>query len=258
MKNNNYGLVTGAAGFLGDIHCNSLINSGYGLIMVDINKSLLEKKYYYFKKNYPYSRILKYVIDITSKKKLLNLYKKLKDKFFIRVLINNACIDSKPKVKNKKISFISSWDKEFNVGLKAPYYLIEIFSEAMKNNKDGCIINIASDLSIIAPNQNIYKSSYKNFKKPITYSIIKHGLVGLTKYYASELAKYNITCNSISPVGIYNNQKKNFVKELIKLIPMKRMATKDDVKNTVDFLVNKKQKFITGQNIVIDGGRTII
>ena len=128
----------------------------------------------------------------------------------------------------------------------------------MKKKKDGCIINVASDLSVIAPNQKIYKSSFKNFVKPVTYSVIKHGLIGMTKYYASLFAEYNITCNAISPVGVFNNQKKKFVNELIKLIPMKRMANKSDIKNTVDFLIDKKQKFITGQNIIIDGGRTII
>ena len=80
----------------------------------------------------------------------------------------------------------------------------------------------------------------------------------MTKYYASLFAEYKITCNAISPIGVFNNQKKNFVNELIKLIPMKRMANKADIKNTIDFLIDKKQKFITGQNIIIDGGRTVI
>jgi NAD(P)-dependent dehydrogenase (short-subunit alcohol dehydrogenase family) len=72
---------------------------------------------------------------------------------------------------------------------------------------DWCIINIASDLSIIVLNPSIYKSSFKNFVKPVTYSVIKHGLIGMTKYYASILAEYNIICNAISPVGVFNNQK---------------------------------------------------
>ena len=78
------------------------------------------------------------------------------------------------------------------------------------------------------------------------------------KYYAVELAKFNITCNAISPAGVYNNHEKKFISNIKKLIPMNRMANKHDIKNTIDFLINKKQKFITGQNIVIDGGRTIL
>ena len=123
------------------------------------------------------------------------------------------------------------------------------------NKTGGVIINVASDLSVIAPNHKIYK---KGVFKPVMYSVIKHGLIGMTKFYAALLANHNITCNAISPVGIFNNQNKKFVKELIKLIPMNRMAKKNDIKNTIDFLINKKQEFITGQNIIIDGGRTII
>ena len=258
--NNHYGLVTGAAGFLGLEHCKSILDIKLGLIMIDVNQQKLKKAYSFLKKNYPSASIVKFLIDITSEKKVQNLSKILQKKnIFIRTLINNACIDPKPqKTINKKSLILKSWDRELDVGLKGSYYLIEYFSQDMKKNKNGCIINIASDLSIIAPNQSIYKSSFKNFKKPVTYSVIKHGLIGMTKYYAALLAEYNITCNAISPVGIFNNQNKKFIKELTKLIPMKRMAKKNDIKNTIDFLVNKKQKFITGQNIIIDGGRTII
>ena len=127
----------------------------------------------------------------------------------------------------------------------------------IKNNR-GCIINIASDLSVIAPDQLLYEKIYKNFEKPVTYSVIKHGLLGITKYYAAKYGKYNITCNAISPVGVFNNQNKKFVKRLKKRIPMNRMANKEDIKYSINFLLSKKQKFITGHNLVIDGGRTII
>ena len=136
--------------------------------------------------------------------------------------------------------------------------MIENFTENMIKNKKGSIINIASDLSLIAPNQSIYKNVYKNFEKPITYSIIKHGILGMTKYYAAKFAKFNITCNALSPVGVFNNQNKKFVKKLIKLIPMGRMASTEDIDHIMNFLISRNQKFITGQNIVIDGGRTII
>lgn len=259
LSKNNFGLVTGAAGFLGVEHCKSILESNLGLVMIDVNKNELEKSYNYLKKNYPNSKILKFLLDITSEKKILKLYNQLnKKKIFVRTLINNACIDPKPKKTSKKKFVLKTWNKELDVGLKGAYLMIEYFSRDMKKKKDGCIINIASDLSIIAPNQSIYKNSFKNFIKPVTYSVIKHGLIGITKYYAAMLAEYKITCNAISPVGIFNNQNKKFINQLIKLIPMKRMAKKNDIKNTIDFLIDKKQKFITGQNIIIDGGRTII
>ncbi len=259
MSKTKFGLVTGAAGLLGFEHCKTLLNSGYGVIMLDINKSALDKKYKELSKKYKKLPIKKFYTNITSESDLSKLTKKVKkDKIFIRVLINNACIDPKPKKNTKVKNILKSWDKELSVGLKGSYLMIEYFSKNMIDNKDGCIINIASDLSIIAPNQSIYKNVYKNFVKPVTYSVIKHGIIGLTKYYAASLARFNITCNAISPIGIYNNQSKKFVKNLTNLIPMGRMAKTEDINNTTSFLINENQKFITGQNIVIDGGRTIL
>ena len=114
----------------------------------------------------------------------------------------------------------------------------------MKYKKDGCIVNIASDLSVIAPNQSIYKKIYKSYIKPLSYSVVKHGLIGLTKYYAALYGEFNITCNAISPAGVYNNQDKKFVKNLTELIPMNRMADKKDIKNVINFFINKNKNLL--------------
>ena len=128
----------------------------------------------------------------------------------------------------------------------------------MKKKKEGSIINIGSDLSVIAPNQKIYKTSFKNYIKPPSYSIIKHGTVGMTKYFASLFASDLIKVNMISPGPIFNNNPKNLVKELKKIIPMQRLGLKEDLKSAINFLMDNENNYITGQNIVIDGGRTII
>jgi NAD(P)-dependent dehydrogenase (short-subunit alcohol dehydrogenase family) len=250
------GIVTGAAGFLGPVHSKSILDLYQGLVIVDIDRKKLELAFKNLVIDYPKKKILKFNLDITKEDQINKLEKKIRENFFfVRVLINNAAIDPKPSERNKKNL---NWDRELDVGLKAAYLLIKYFSKQMIKRKDGCIINIASDLSIIAPTQSIYKNSYRNFIKPVTYSIIKHGLIGLTKYYAALYGEYNITCNAISPVGVFNNQDKKFVKKLSNLIPMKRMANKSDIKNVIDFLINKNQRFVTGQNIAIDGGRTIV
>lgn len=250
------GIVTGAAGFLGQVHSRSILDLYQALVIVDINKKKLDLTFKDLAKNYPKKKILKFKLDISKENQIKKLKEELKKNFFfVRVLINNAAIDPKPtKIGQKNLN----WNRELDVGLKGAYLLIKYFSKQMIKKKDGCIINIASDLSIIAPTQSIYKNSYGNFIKPVTYSVIKHGLIGLTKYYAALYGEYNITCNAISPVGVFNNQDKKFVKKISNLIPMKRMAKKSDIKNVIDFLINKNQKFITGQNIAIDGGRTIV
>ena len=126
----------------------------------------------------------------------------------------------------------------------------------METKKKGVILNIGSDLSIIAPDQRLY--SHLNSLKPVTYSVVKHGIVGLTKYLASYWSSKNIRVNCLSPGGIYNKQDKNFTKKIKKLIPLNRMAHKNEYNEVIQFLCSDASSYMTGQNIIIDGGRTII
>ena len=127
----------------------------------------------------------------------------------------------------------------------------------MYKKKQGSIINIGSDLSIIAPNQDIYKS-YNNYIKPVTYSVIKHGLLGMTKYFASLYAENNVRVNMISPGSIKRNQNKKLTKQLKNIIPMNRLGNPDDVMGILLYLASEYSNYTTGQNFLIDGGRTII
>ena len=117
----------------------------------------------------------------------------------------------------------------------------------------GFILNIASDLSIISPDQRIYDDGVK----PASYGVAKAGVVNLTKYLATYLAKKNIRVNSLSPAGVYNNQSEEFVSKFSNLIPMDRMAEQDEYKGAVVFMCSDASSFMTGHNFIIDGGRTI-
>ena len=128
----------------------------------------------------------------------------------------------------------------------------------MFKKKKGSIINIGSDLSVIAPNQKIYKSSYKNYIKPVTYSVIKHGMLGLTKYFASLYGPNNVRVNMISPGPILNKQTKKLLKELKNAIPMGRLGSSKEILGLLLFLSSSESSYVTGQNILVDGGRTII
>ncbi len=253
MRNRNkYVLVTGAAGFLGTHFCALFLKNGYSVIAVDINTRFLKKK----------KNLIIYKCDISIEEEVFAMFLKLKQNYFVELLINNAAVDSIPtKVsKNVRDRLLSAkiWDKELNVGLKGSYLMIKYFGEEMVKKKCGNIINIGSDLSVIAPNQNIYKTVYKNFIKPVTYSVIKHGLFGMTKYFASLYANENVKVNMLSPGPIFNNQNKKFVNELKKIIPMKKIGKKKDLDSAILFLADKKNEYFTGQNLLVDGGRTII
>ena len=177
------------------------------------------------------------------------------------ILINGAARDhipsKKKKIKKIRLENFSEkvWTEDLNVGLTGSLLTTKIFGSYMASKKRG-ILNISSDLGIIAPNQEIYRKS--KFIKPISYSVIKHGIIGLTKYTASYWAKKNIRCNAIAPGGIFNNQDKNFLNEIKKVIPMGRMAKKNEYNDLVLFLCSKSSSYLTGSVVISDGGRTII
>ena len=197
MKFKFFSLVTGSAGLLGKHHARGLLNLKKNIILTDIDLKKCIKISNKLKKEYPQQEILSFKLDVTNEQSVKNLNKKLrKKKIIISVLINNAAIDAKFTSKiNKNDSRLESfslkkWSHEINVGLTGAMICSKHFGSIMsKHCKNGIILNIASDLSVISPNQSIYKTKgvapSKQKVKPITYSVIKHGIIGLTKYIAT-------------------------------------------------------------------------
>jgi NAD(P)-dependent dehydrogenase (short-subunit alcohol dehydrogenase family) len=256
MKKNSFNLnnkniiITGGNGFLGSQITDALLSENANVYIVDIKKP--KKK----------TSVKHFTSDITNEnelKKILKFFKLKKIK--IDVLINNAAIDyppSKSKKNNLKLETFPNtlWDKDISVSLKGSYLCTKVFGSYMSKFKKGTIINVSSDLGIIAPDQRIYKKS--NFIKPVTYSIVKHGIIGLTKYTASYWGKKNIRCNAIAPGGIFNGQDPSFVRNINKLIPLGRMAKKKEYNGLILFLCSDLSSYLTGSVIVADGGRSII
>lgn len=248
-------LVTGGAGFLGSFYCEKFIKNNHYVICVDNNEKKLKRLKNKFKKKF-----IIFNCDISSEKEVKQLFNCVNKKFFVNILVNNAAIDAVPLniKRNNKYPEISQWDKEMDVGLKGSYIMIKYFGEFMYKKNNGSIINIGSDLSVIAPNQKVYKGVYKNYFKPVTYSVLKHGLLGMTKYFASMYADKNVRVNMLSPGPVKNKQKKKLISNLLDLIPAKRLADREDIAEAILFLSEKKSQYINGQNIILDGGRTII
>ena len=156
---------------------------------------------------------------------------------------------------------IDQWNLDLNVGLMGSFLCTKVFGSTMsKDGLGGVILNISSDLSVISPNQNIYKERDKRDEdqpvKPVSYSVAKHGIIGLTRYTSTYWANKNLRCNAICPGGIYNNQPDDFVESLSKLIPMGRMAEKDEYHGLIIFLLSDASSYINGSIISADGGRT--
>lgn len=260
---NQFSLITGAAGLLGEQHAIALLDISSNIILTDINAKKLNKLKKKLQTIYPYLKILSFVMDVTSEKSIRKVSRRLiKNKINLKVLINNAAIDAKFDNKSKAIKKgsienlnLKVLKKEIDVGLIGYILVTKIFIDLLKKNKKGSIIlNIASDLSSIAPNHNIYP---KNNYKPISYSVIKHGVVGITKYLATYLNRYNIRCNTLSPGSVKNMQPKTFINKIKKLIPLNRLARHNEYHGAIKFLCTDASSYMNGQNIIIDGGRSI-
>ena len=263
-------LITGAAGLLGKEHALAILEAGGKVILTDISTKELNKTKKDLQSKYDSESIKAFKMDVSNKKDISRVSGLLlKSKTRVDVLINNAAIN--PKVKNKLSAekknrlenfSSSSWDKEIEVGLKGAFLCSQIFGSLMASDlKGGVILNISSDLSVISPNQKIYEVNQKPQKeqpvKPVTYSVIKVGLIGLTRYVATYWARNNIRCNALSPGGVFNNQDEDFVNRLNSLIPLGRMAEKDEYRSAIQFLCSDASSYVNGQNNVIDGGRSV-
>lgn len=261
-----YALVTGSAGFLGPTHALALAEIGYNLILTDIDITKLNKIKLEILKKFPEIQIHSLFMDVVNIDSLREVNKFLEvEKINLTSLVNNAAINPSPDQINKNNRFenFSAFQliEEINVGLVGTMQCCQIFGSQMANQKYGSIINIASDLSVISPNQEIYKKKNDlndtHVEKPISYSIIKTGLIGLTRYLSTYWAKSNVRVNAISPGGIFNNHEDEFKNNISRLIPMNRMAESWEIIGALQFLASNASTYVTGHNLIIDGGRTI-
>ena len=265
---NQVALVTGAAGLLGIEHSIALIQSGADVVMTDIDLNVLRKS---AKKVFEVTGVepIKILLDVTDQNSIILVKNQLvKQGKHVKILINNAAID--PKVKQDSMiessrleNFeVNDWDFQIKVGLTGAMLCSKIFGAEMAKKDGGVILNISSDLSLIAPDQRLYQKSgllpEEQPVKPVSYSVIKHGLIGLTKYLATYWADQGVRCNALSPGGVYTSQDDEFVNRLQNLIPLGRMANKDEYRGVIQFMCSDAAAYMNGQNIVMDGGRSVL
>lgn len=263
-------LITGSAGLLGYEHAFAVLAAGAEVVLTDIDlKKLILIKDKLIEGNSDFaSRIFILNMDVTDLESIHFVSDKVLKKYGrIDVLINNAAIN--PKVEQSNVNLtrlenftIDQWNLELSVGLTGAFLCIKEFGSIMaRGGLGGNIINICSDLSVIAPDQRLYEiegvSDDLQSVKPVSYSVIKHGLVGLTKYVATYWIKEGVRCNCISPGGVFVNQPIQFLTEISKRIPVGRMAYSHEYREAIIFLASEASSYMNGHNLVIDGGRSI-
>jgi NAD(P)-dependent dehydrogenase (short-subunit alcohol dehydrogenase family) len=259
-------VLTGGAGMLAEQFALAIMSEGGKVFLLDIDKEALNNKIKILTQKYP-NQCEGITTDITNelsvtqaKKLIINNDQKIS--VLINIAANNPKIESNNKINFSRLENfqLSQWNNDISVGLTGAFICAKIFGTEMAKKKQGIIVNIASDLSIIAPDQRIYRED--NLKddmqpvKPITYSVVKSGLIGLTKYLATYWADQGVRVNALSPGGVFANQPEEFIDKLTNLIPMGRMANLDEYNSAIIFLCSDASSYMTGTNLVIDGGRT--
>jgi len=267
---NKTALITGAAGLLGTEHAAALLESGASVALTDISEAGLASARASFSRHADPKRILTYLMDVTQPDGVRAVAEKLAEGGRrVDILVNNAAIDPKVKgdqgvVETSRLEGfpIDQWDMQLAVGLTGAFLCSQVFGSAMaRDGKGGVILNIASDLSVVSPDQRLYRkkglADEMQPVKPVTYSVIKAGLVGLTRYLATYWADRGVRSNALSPGGVFNGQGEEFVQRLTSLIPLGRMARRDEYRAAVQFLCSDASSYLNGQNIVMDGGRSV-
>jgi NAD(P)-dependent dehydrogenase (short-subunit alcohol dehydrogenase family) len=262
-------IITGGAGLLGYQHGAILAAAGAHVVLLDLGLANPQLRAEQLAADHG-PDCLGLAVDITSEASLLEARDVILAKFNrIDILINNAA--NNPKVEDQKPGQpwsrlenfpIETWNADIAVGLTGAFLCSRIFGQEMVKRNSGVILNVASDLGVIAPDQRLYRKEGvpedQQPVKPVTYSVVKTALLGLTRYLSTYWTANNIRVNAISPGGVSADQPDEFTARLHQLIPMGRMAHKEEYQGAILFLCSDASSYMTGQNLIVDGGRSVL
>lgn len=237
-------IVTGSEGLLGKAIVTDIKKEGGIAICLDISHETA-------------SELHRYKVDLTHQEETeSNLIKLFEAYHHIDGLVNNAYPRTKDWGTKMEEVALSSFRQNVDWQLNSIFHLIQLISNHMIGFNQGSVVNIASIYGIVGNDFTLYDNT--NLTSPVAYSAIKGGLINMNRYLASYFGKNNLRFNCVSPGGIQDQQPDEFIKNYNAKVPMKRMGTPEDIAPTVSFLLSEKSKYITGQNIAIDGGWTAI
>jgi NAD(P)-dependent dehydrogenase (short-subunit alcohol dehydrogenase family) len=260
-------VITGATGLLGKKHAEAIACYGGTLVLLDLSQHTLDEFSQQLEEQYNIKAV-GYSVDITNEEQIkLNCDLIIKKFGRIDGLVNNAA--NNPKVEDsseKNFSRLENfpldiWSQDVAVGLTGAFLCAKYYGyQISKNPAGGSIVNISSDLGLMAPDQRLYARSglpeEQQPVKPVTYSVVKTGMIGLTRYLATYWAEKKVRCNAICPGGVENGQPKDFIEQINLRIPMNRMAKSDEFQGALLWILSDASSYLNGAIIPIDGGRT--
>lgn len=252
---------------LGQKHAEAVAEYGGTPILIDLSKEKVEKMATQLRSSYGVDS-KGFLVDITDEKQVNENAKIIFNEYGkIDGLINNAA--NNPKVEDKDDNIFSrlenfsidNWNQDIAVGLTGAFLCAKHYGAYIaKNPTGGSIVNISSDLGLIAPDQRLYHqenlSSDQQPVKPVTYSVIKTGLIGLTRYLSTYWVDKGVRCNALCPGGVDNGQPEEFLAKVSIKIPMNRLANKEEYQGTLVWMLSEASSYLNGAVIPVDGGRT--
>ena len=256
---NRIAIITGAGGHLGRVFSQALSKHGAQLILIDKFDLNIEDFDFKSKGNSGVNHIF-IKCDLESHSDRENLIKKINEDFHsIDILVNNAAFTGNSSLVGWATDFINqsiqTWNRAFEVNLTANFHLTQGISEKLNNGKNPAIINIASIYGFLGPDWSLYENT--DMSNPAAYGSSKAGLIQLTKWLATTLGP-KIRVNSISPGGIFRNQPDSFVKKYENATPLRRLASEEDMVGALLFLASDMSLYVTGINLVVDGGKSAL
>jgi len=260
-------VITGASGLLGRKHAEAIAYYGGVPILLDLSQQSVDNLADDLNAKYNIGAV-GFSIDITNEEEIEKNTRQLIQLFGrIDSLINNAA--NNPKVENNnKVNFsrlenfsLNEWNQDINVGLTGSFLCAKHYGNAIsKNPNGGSIINISSDLGLIGPDQRLYSkpglADNQQPVKPVTYSVVKTGLIGLTRYLATYWVEQNVRCNAICPGGVENGQSETFIRSVSSRIPMGRLAKSNEYQGTLIWMLSDASSYLNGAIVAVDGGRS--
>jgi NAD(P)-dependent dehydrogenase (short-subunit alcohol dehydrogenase family) len=249
-------VVTGAAGQLGGEYVRALLGAGASVAAFDLNMNNPKSSL-----NEINSRNLIHVeTDVTKRTSVERGLETVISHFGSPwILVNNAAIDAPPDATEQETGPFESypeksWDTIMDVNLKGVFLCCQIIGGRMARSGGGSIINISSVYGMLSPDQRIYEYKQRPFFKPVTYAVSKAGVLNLSRYLATYWAKKNVRVNSLTLGGVFNNQDETFLNNYCNKVPLGRMARPDEYNAAILFLASDASSYMTGSNLIIDGG----
>jgi NAD(P)-dependent dehydrogenase (short-subunit alcohol dehydrogenase family) len=255
---NRVAIVTGGAGHVGSAICDALAENGADIVIIDCNREPCAKKCEQLTQDYGV-HAAPLVMDLADEKKLRKVPEAVLKQFgSLDILVNCAALVGTSSLKGWGVRFqeqdAETWRLALEINLTVPFILTQACSEALARSQHGSVINIGSIYGINGPDMQLYEGT--TMGNPAAYAASKGGLIQLTRWLATILAP-DVRANAITLGGVSRGQPEPFYSKYVKKTPLHRMATEEDIKGAALFLASDLSAYVTGQNLVVDGGFTV-